>query len=110
MRSTIIYDQDGESSVSGNRDLEYHLLLMTTFLDPLVQFKTGRTCSDDEQTEMRSMLKSLVDLRLIRDTPYDQEMAWEPGSDDFHTYFTTFQSETLRPIEQIRSYAEIRDT
>jgi hypothetical protein len=34
-------------------------------------------------------------------TPYDQEIAVEPGSDDFHTYFMTSQSETLRPVEQI---------
>jgi hypothetical protein len=83
---------------------------MMMFLDPFVQFKTGQTCSDDEQTEMRSMLESLVDMQLIRDTPYDHEIAGEPGSDDFHTYFMTSQSETLRPIEQITWYAEIRDT
>jgi hypothetical protein len=82
-------------------DREYHFLLMRTFLDPSVQFKTGRTCSDDEQTEIRSMLENLVDMQLIRDTAYDQEIAGEPGCDDFHTYFTTSQSETLRPIEQI---------
>jgi hypothetical protein len=29
-------------------DREYHFLLMMTFLDPSVQFKTGRTCSDRE--------------------------------------------------------------
>jgi hypothetical protein len=59
---------------------------------------------------MRSMLKSLVDMQLIRDTPYDQEITGEPGNDDFHTYFTTSQSESLHPIEQITWYAEIRDT
>jgi hypothetical protein len=47
------------------------------------------------------MLESLVDTQLIGDTPYDQEIVGEPGSDDFHTHFTTSQSETLRPIEQI---------
>jgi hypothetical protein len=91
-------------------DQEPPFLLMMTFLHPSVQFKTGQTCSDDERTEMRSMLESLVDMQLIRDTPNDQEIAGEPGSDDFHTYFTTSQSETLRPIEQITWYTEIRDT
>jgi hypothetical protein len=56
------------------------------------------------------MLESLVDMQLIRDTPYDQDITGEPGGDDFHTYFTMSQSETLRPIEQITWYAEIRDT
>jgi hypothetical protein len=83
---------------------------MMTFLYPAVQFKTGRTCSDDEQTEMRSLLESLMDMQLIRDTSYDQKIAGKYGSDDFHTYLTTSQSETLRPIEQITWYAEIRDT
>jgi hypothetical protein len=59
---------------------------------------------------MRPMLESLVDIPLIRDTPYDQEIAGEPGSDDFHTYFTTAQSETRLLIGQITWYAEIRDT
>jgi hypothetical protein len=58
---------------------------MMTFLDQSVQFKTGQTCSDDEQTEMQSMLENLVDMQLIRDTPYEQEIAGEPGTDDFHT-------------------------
>jgi hypothetical protein len=82
-------------------DREPHFLLMMAFSDPSVQFKTGRMCSDDEQTQMRSILENLVDMQLIRDTPYDQEIAGEPGSDDFHTYFTTSQSETVHPIEQI---------
>jgi hypothetical protein len=56
------------------------------------------------------MLESLVDMQLIQDTPSDQEITVEPGSDDFHTYITTSQSEILRPIEQITSYAEIRGT
>jgi hypothetical protein len=91
-------------------DQEYHFLLMMTFLDLSVQFQTGRTCSRHKQTEMRSMPENLVGMQLIRDTPYDQEITREPGSDDFHTYFTTFQREALRPIERITSYAEIRDT
>jgi hypothetical protein len=66
-------------------DQDYHFLLMMTFLDPSLQFKTGRTCSDNKQTEMRSMLESLVDMQMIRDTQCDQETAEEPESDDFHT-------------------------
>jgi hypothetical protein len=56
------------------------------------------------------MLESLVDMQLVQNTPCDQEIAGEPGSNDFHTYFTTSQSETLLPIEQITWYGGIRDT
>jgi hypothetical protein len=55
------------------------------------------------------MLESLVDTQLIGDTPHDQEIVGEPRSDDFHTHFTTSQSETLHPIDQITGCAEISD-
>jgi hypothetical protein len=95
-------------------DVEFRILLLMTYLDPSIQFQTGRTCSDPEFHGMRMFLAELIAEQIAIEMSGTQDVSdhGEPGSDDFSTYVQSAsgQRPIVQPQAQIELYHQIRDS
>jgi hypothetical protein len=71
------------------------------FLNPSVQFRLGRTCSEETYERLRATLIELMQGEIDRDIDHTPVMPEEPASDDFRSVIPSEQPDVFGAEEQV---------
>jgi hypothetical protein len=87
---------------------ECEIYIQMAFLNPSVQFRVGRTCSDEAYERVRATLIQLVQGEIDRDIDHTRAMPEEPASDDFRSFLPSEQPDVFGAEEQVSVYTRTR--
>jgi hypothetical protein len=87
---------------------ECDVYIMMAFLNPSVQFRVGRTCSQDASDRMRDALAHLMQAEIERDSDQILIAPDEPARHDFHSFVPSGPAGLYGADEQISMYARTR--
>jgi hypothetical protein len=100
-----------EHIVHLGRDYEWEcdIYILMAFLNPSVQFRVGRTCSEEAYERVRATLIQLIQGEIERDIDHTRAMPEEPASEDFRSFIPSEQPDVFGAEEQVSVYTRIRE-
>jgi hypothetical protein len=92
-----------EYIVQQRRDYEWRcdIYILMAFLNPSIQFRVGRTCSEEVYERVRATLIPLIQGEIDGDVDYTRAMPEEPASDDFRSFIPSEQPDVFSAEEQV---------
>jgi hypothetical protein len=99
-----------EHIVQLRRDYEWECdtYILMAFLNPSVQFRVGRTCSEEACERVRATLIQLVHGEIDRDIDHTRVMPEARSSDDFRSFIPSEQPDVFGTEEQVSVYTRTR--
>jgi hypothetical protein len=80
---------------------ECDIYILMAFLNPSIQFRVSRTCSEEAYERVRATLIQLVQGEINRDIDHTRVMPEEPASDDFRSFIPSEQPDVFGAEEQV---------